>query len=235
MTYNYQLDTLEGCFGRQPCRCGARNCSGLIGKRPQGSGLAPREAWRAAAKKLLEMRLPPLTALRGLLAEARAVGVGVGGGTTSSGVAAPADGEAEAVAVAGAEGDGDGEEEYAALLGKAEAAGAWLGRYRQLMGGWREEEPQPSPAEEDGVVVKPEADAGEGAAQGGLVEMEVLAALVAEAPKDVKFPEATQARNILTRARQVRKGKGRRGGVTWHDVHPSMDCVCRDRGVRRRY
>ena len=214
MTYNYQLDTLEGCFGRQPCRCGARNCSGLIGKRPQGSGLAPREAWRAAAKRLLEMRLPPLTALRGLLAEARAVGVGVGGGRKPGGAAAPADGEAEAEVVAGAEGGGDGEEEYAALLGKAEAAGAWLGRYRQLMGGWREEEPQPPPPEGEGdeavVVVKPEADAGEGAAQGGLVEMAALAALVAEAPKDVKFPEATQARNILTRARQVRKRRRRR-------------------------
>lgn len=203
MTYNYQLDTLEGCFGRQPCRCGARNCSGFIGKRPQGSGLGPREAWRAAARKLLEMRMPPLAALRGLLAEARAVGVGVGGGDSKPGLEEAAMATAAADADAGADGTdgakGGGEEEYAALLGKAEAAGAWLARYRQLMGGWREEEQQGGEEEE----VKPEVGAG-GQDVGGLVEMEALAALVAAAPKDVKLPEATQARNTLTRARQAR-------------------------------
>jgi hypothetical protein len=227
VTYNYQLDTLEGCFGQQPCRCGARNCSGSIGKKPQGSGLGPREAWRASARKLLEMRMPPLVALQGLLAEARALGMGPSTSASSSAAAV-------AAAVAGA-GDGgnegkeegeeaggdDGGEEYAALVSKAAVAEGWLARYRQLMGGWREEteegegaavavaaavasKPEP-PAGEDGGAAAADCGGGAGAAAGcALVEAEALAALVAEAPRDVKFPEATQARNLLTKARQVR-------------------------------
>ncbi len=244
MTYNYQLDTLEGCFGQQPCRCGARNCSGFIGKKPEGSGLGPREAWRAAARKLLEMRMPPLVALQGLLAEGRALGVMASAASTAAtpGAAAaaaaaeameeetgPVEGEGKEDGGGGA---GDGGEEYAALAGKAEAAEAWLGRYRQLMGEWQQQE---STEGEDASVsapsaaaaTKPEPPSDAAVADGagsGLVEVEALAALVAEAPKDVKFPQATQARSLLTRARQVSPegervvgvvGVGCSGGLDW--------------------
>ena len=34
ITYNYQVESLKGAFGRQECRCGSKNCSGFLGLRP---------------------------------------------------------------------------------------------------------------------------------------------------------------------------------------------------------
>ena len=70
VTYNYQLDTTVGLFGQQVCRCGAKNCSGLIGRKPQGGGIGGgREEWRERAEACLAMRAPGLEVVEGLVEE----------------------------------------------------------------------------------------------------------------------------------------------------------------------
>ena len=68
--YNYGVDGVEALFGQQECRCGARNCSGYIGKKAVGSGLAPLEEWLERAPHALETKNTSLEIIETLVKEA---------------------------------------------------------------------------------------------------------------------------------------------------------------------
>lgn len=66
LTYNYHADTLDGLVARQPCLCGAQNCSGFIG----GKVEKEKVSWGdRAISKILSQKVPRLTDARDLLHE----------------------------------------------------------------------------------------------------------------------------------------------------------------------
>jgi len=204
VTYNYQLDTTVGLFGQQVCKCGAKNCSGLIGRKPQGGGggVGGREGWRERAGACLAMRAPGLEAVERLVVEEE----GREGGREEGGV------------------------ELEMLREKAAVARAWISRWRGLMGGWVEgggeeevkEEEKTADADDGGeeaegggralkkaktTPLSTEATAAAAAAAGkqkDLIEFEDLSELISTIPKDIRFKEATEARQLLAKAKQAR-------------------------------
>lgn len=209
VTYNYQVDTLAGMFGKQACRCGAKNCSGLIGKRPEGKG-EDWEGWKERAAACLAMRAPSLEAVEALVQEGEE---GVELEVLQDKLRA-AQGwqrrwralqggwlEGDEGARAGAE-EGQEEEKVEGEKRQVEPAGGVDTSVAACTGLVSRRRPKhgPGPASSRGVGVPPR----ERPTSGPLIDLEALAELVGTVPKDIRFKEATEARQLLNRAKQAR-------------------------------